>query len=113
MLPKNRRIPTLWFKERYRRITTQKSPHISMSVFEAHKKDSPTCFACVISKKGGLTAVKRNSIRRRAYAILEELLPSVKGGLYCTLSLSKEVDGMSYDELKGQITNLLRKSNVV
>jgi ribonuclease P protein component len=113
MLSRKIRIPTLWFKGRHQRLTTQKGPHISVSVFEGEKKDSPTRFACVVSKKGGLTAVKRNSIRRRAYAILEEFLPSIQYGRDITLSLSKEVYTLSPLELKKEIQELLKKSGVM
>lgn len=113
MLPKKRRIPTVWFKGRYRRIGVKKGAHMSVSVFEAHEKDSPTRFACVVSKKGGVNAAVRNSIRRRVYAIIEELLPSVKEGFYCTFSLSKDVQDISYEELKNEIWDLLEKSGVL
>lgn len=113
MLPKKRRIPTVWFKGRYRRVGAQKGSHVSVSVFEASEKSSSTRFACVVSKKGGVNAAMRNSIRRRVYAIIEELLPRVQNGLYCTLSLSKDVQDISHEELKNEIWDLLEKSGVL
>jgi ribonuclease P protein component len=112
MLPRKRRIPSLWFKGRYRRITLQKGLHVLVSVFEAPEDNSPTRFACVVSKKG-INAPTRNSIRRRAYAIIEELLPNIRNGLYCTLSLSKDVADMSHDALRDEIIDLFRKSSVM
>jgi ribonuclease P protein component len=112
MLPRKRRIPSLWFKGRYRRITSQKGPHVLVSVFRASEVSSPTRFACVVSKKG-INAPTRNSIRRRVYAIIEELLPHVRNGLYCTLSLSKEVADMSHDALCDEMIDLFRKSGVI
>ena len=84
-----------------------------MSIFEASEASSPTRFGCIVSKKGGVSAAMRNTLRRRAYAIIEELLPRVQNGLYCTLSLSKDVQDISHEELKSEIQDLLEKGGVL
>lgn len=75
--------------------------------------EKPTIFSFVVSKKVATRAVDRNKLKRRARAIVRELLPQIKDNQACLLFFKKEARGLSYQELKKVIYDLLRLSSVI
>ncbi len=63
-------------------------------------------FAVSVSKKVSKSAVARNTLRRRTYAVLRDLLPKLGNGLYL-ISAKPSAKDLRGDRLKNEITELL------
>lgn len=73
----------------------------------------PTPFAFVVSHKVAARAIDRNKLKRRARAIVRELLPKVKDSYACLLFFKKAAVGLTYQELKKVIYDLLSLSSII
>jgi ribonuclease P protein component len=58
-------------------------------------------------------AVDRNKLKRRARAIVRELLPKIKDNYACLLFFKKEAVALTYQELKKTIQDILIHANVI
>ena len=90
------------------------SPVVSLRV--AMRPDRglrPTPFAFIVSHKVAAKAVDRNKLKRRARAIVRELLPKIKDNYACLLFFKKEARDLSYQELKKVIYDLLYLSSII
>ncbi len=85
----------------------------SRPVGEAPKTIKATPFAFVVSHKVAVTAVDRNKLKRRARAIVRELLPKIKDNYACLLFFKKAATQLSYQELNHVIQDILAHSNVI
>ena len=72
-----------------------------------------TAFAFVVSHRVASKAVDRNKLKRRARAIVRELLPKIKDNYACLLFFKKKAISLTYQELKKVIYDLLSLSSVV
>jgi ribonuclease P protein component len=109
MLPKNRRIPRELFKSILEKGRYSNSPHFSVKVSPEGEKAR---VAVSVSKKVAKRAVARNRARRRAYSALQELVPTIRPGLYLisTKSGAQDLKGdVLKDELRELLSNFLIK----
>lgn len=68
--------------------------------------------AVVVSKKVAVSAVIRNSLRRRIYAVLEHIHPSIYP-CYIAILPNKALVGAQGKELAEGIKNLLQKAHLI
>lgn len=69
--------------------------------------------AVIISKKVFKSAVKRNRARRRTFEILRELLPETTRYDLAITIFSPEIIDATHNELKKQLTDLLKKAKII
>lgn len=104
MLPKEKRIPRrLWGP-------LIESRNYSHSTFFT-LKSAPSAQARVavsVSKKVSKKAVVRNRVRRRAYAVIRELVGGLGENLYL-ISAKPGVDKLTSEELHRELATLLKK----
>lgn len=80
-----------------------------VGTFRFYKKNIETKgFSVILSKKHQKKAVKRNTLRRRIYAIVSKNPYFL--GFRGVLALSGQSYGYSYKELESSITELLQKT---
>ena len=115
MLSRERRVTRRQFLPIMEESRAWHSPTMSLRVSRRGEKEptKPTLFAFVVSNKVAPRAVDRNKLKRRARAIVRELLPQIKDNYACLLFFKKEARSLSYQELKKSITNVLHLSSVI
>jgi ribonuclease P protein component len=69
---------------------------------------TPPRFAVVSSKKNLKRAVERNRLRRRVYAAIHSLVPSIKPGFAIILFAKPDVLAMDFITLKTILTDLFK-----
>lgn len=74
-----------------------------------YKNEGLSRSAVVVSKKTAKTAVARNRIRRRFYAVLEPILKESKQGGMMVFYPKKEVETAPFAVLKSEIETALQK----
>ena len=67
-------------------------------------------FSVVVSKKVARTAVSRNRLRRRVYAVLAEALPRMRAPLRASIYAKKGAETLSYPDIKKEILFLLSRT---
>jgi ribonuclease P protein component len=106
MLPKKNRIT----RESFKRAAYGPMAHSgSFSLRISQGKEGPARFSFVISKKVAPSAVERNTLRRKGYAVLERLLPHLKPGTQGVFTAKKGAEIKTFAELERDITDLLAK----
>lgn len=70
-------------------------------------------FAIVAGVKVSKKAVERNRLKRQMRAIVEEVLPGIAPGFDVILFAKKEALGKSFDELRAQILQSLKKARLL
>lgn len=71
-------------------------------------KDETKQFSVVVSKKVAKTAVARNALRRKVYAVIRECSPATVHGI---LYMKPESLHASYEHLRTTIQNLLKDTS--
>lgn len=103
MLPKKRRIPRKLFSELLVNSRYVNSPNFSLR-FKIGQSIKETRIGVTVSKKVSKSAVVRNTIRRRAYSSISNLVPKVSHGLFLFVAKA------GAEKLKGEnLTNELQK----
>lgn len=72
-------------------------------------------FAVVVSKKVAVTAVERNTLRRRAYTALGEIIKQTKTAapFHMVFIAKKEAKNIEFAELKEDLSKLLKVSVLI
>jgi ribonuclease P protein component len=70
-------------------------------------------FAFVVPNKVKKTSVGRHLIKRRASAVVEKHLSSLKPGLSIIIFAKKDVSTLPYKEIEVEIMELLKKAKLV
>lgn len=114
MLPQKHRLPL-----RLRRDQTEKNAQsFSSSLFTLliaqpeDRKNQPSRFATLISKKISPQAVTRNRLRRRILNALRQLLPHLSSGFDILILPKKSILNADYKKIKQQLINTLKKAHV-
>jgi len=109
MLPRENRLTRAEFIETAKKKKVFRSPGFLLSVTYHNEIKA----AVVISKKISKNAVGRNKARRRIYAILEELFPSMKRKAYIVVVLKQDTFTSSFESLKKELTKLFIEAGLL
>lgn len=104
MLPKKKRLTKAVFSDI---VKEGRNIHSTNVWFKFKKIKGSGLFSASVPKKIAKTAVLRNKIRRRIYAVIEEK-PDLQGVLFAKSDLSK----VSFEELKNEVASLLDKASL-
>jgi ribonuclease P protein component len=97
----------------YRKGQTVRDPRLSLR-YALNSRREHFRAAVVVSRKVNKSAVVRNRIRRRIYSVIEELSGKINLNYDLIFSVySDELAGISQEELKDLIGDLLKKANVL
>ncbi len=111
MLPKKNRLPL----RKRRQITQQQAQSFFSPLFTiliaspSDRKDQPTRFATLLSKKISNKAVIRNKKRRQILNSAHQLLDSLPTGLDIIIIPQKSITSTSFQKIKQQLQNILNK----
>jgi len=108
MLPKNSRISRKEFPILLESKSFFHSPHFSLRV--AHSTKSQ--IAVSVSKKISKKASSRNTIRRRTYTVLRDLLKNIKPSMLLFVA-KKGSESVKGEKLESEINDLLRSAGLV
>lgn len=108
MLPKKERL-TVTDLEALSRGISVFSTLISLRYIEADKLK----FAVSVSKKVASSAVVRNRIRRRVYALVQKLQVEIKKPAYIMLLPKKEFADKPIDALEVEVRTLFSKAHII
>ncbi len=108
MLPKKERL-TVTDLEALSRGISVFSTLISLRYIEADKLK----FAVSVSKKVASSAVVRNRIRRRVYAVVQKLQAEIKKPAYIMLMPKKEFADKPIDSLEVEVRSLFSKAQLI
>ncbi len=114
MLSQGARIDTKTFKEVFPRGHSLFSKNISLRVSPVSPNGPAIArFAVVVSKKIDKRATKRNSMRRRIYTLVGEVIKNkpIKPGFYIFL-IQKSIDKVGYTELGTEIDFLIKNVKI-
>ena len=108
MLPKKQRVPKGLFPS-----SQSKKINISSHIFSISfiKNTEKARVSCVVSKKVAGSAVARNIIRRRVYAIFEELLKPQTTGIIVVYA-KKPATSAQFKALKVDLVELMQKIGI-
>lgn len=112
MLPRKARIDTKTFKEVFPKGHSLFAKNISVRVI--HREDGKDAqFAVIVSKKINNRATKRNSMRRKIYAVLGEIahIQTIKPAYYIFM-VQKPIGTLSHIELVHEIDFLLKSVKI-
>lgn len=113
MLSKNRRLVKAFFKDPGRRMGSFSSPLFSATAYAPARSMINRC-AVVVSKKTEKTAVARNHLRRRLYAVLAEMLPqNPDTGLRIVFYPTHTLSTAPITEVRVAVRDALRKFSTV
>ena len=107
MLPKAQRLTSADFT-RFRGSRSFHAAHFSMRVVRT-ASEAETKAAAVVSTKVAKSAVARNLLRRRIYAVLAVSLTSLRG-LLVTITAKAGAPDLSFAELKSELAALQKSA---
>lgn len=112
MLPRKLRVHKAVFAEVLKKGLSFHSPHI---VLRGIKKDdiTPSTFSVTVPKKVAILSVDRNLLRRRAISSVEGFIPEIKKGVSAVFLFKTGSLGLSFDQIKKEITALLKQSGLI
>lgn len=110
MLPKKRRIPRSLFPQTINGSYFFNSKSLNLRVYKSADEKKPSKVSFITSKKVSSKAVERNLVRRRGYSIFKPLMENIKPSLLLIFALKKEVISVTFEDLKAEINDLLRKA---
>lgn len=111
MLPKKNRLPL----RKRREITQQQAKSYSSPLFTiliaspSDRKDQPTRFATLLSKKVSNQAVTRNKKRRQILNATHQLIDLLPTGLDIIIIPKKKITSANFQEIKDQLQSILKK----
>lgn len=108
MLPKKNRIPREIFDPLWKSGKRLASPLFSFQYVPSPNADSR--FSAVVSKKVAKTAVQRNSIRRKVYNSLKNIIPLIKKPIHATFHVKTAILQASLAEIEKETKDLLQKA---
>src|SRR3989344_2256629 len=114
MLSRQRRVTRRQFPAILQTSRSWRSSFLSLRVARGRNEETPkvTIFAFVVSHKVSAMAVNRNKLKRRARAIVRELLPRVKDNYACLLFFKKGSAELPYQELRQAIQEIIARTPV-
>ena len=108
MLPKNNRANRKDLEEVFKKGSFLASPNLSFRFLK--KKDTPYSKISFISPKTvSKSAVKRNSLRRRGYRILQKNQDLFKKGIFGAFVFGKKSLKITTQDLENEINNIVKK----
>ena len=115
MLPRQRRVTRRQFPLILQAGRSYHTSFLSLRVSLWPPKEAvkTTLFAFVVSRKVAATAVDRNRLKRRARAIVRELLPQIKDNYACLLFFKQGATKLPYPELKEIIRVMFIRSSII
>lgn len=81
----------------------------NLVLYYAPSKLTYSQFGFVVSKKVSKKAVVRNSLRRRASAVLQDYFGSIKSPIKAIVLIRKDFSAIKHDALDAEIKQLLSK----
>ena len=113
MLPRKNRVTKAFFEEILGKSLCVHTPLFSFR-FQKLKPDKENRFTVVVSKKVANTAVKRNLLKRRFRAVLQDLiknnLRNRKSGTAGIFFLKKEVSETKFSLVKEEIRHVIMET---
>lgn len=110
MLPKKHRIVrTAFAQAAYTHAVHGESFSFKVAKTDALKQK----FSVVVSKKVASHAVDRNKIRRRAYRVLQKLLPRLTSGIQGVFMAKNGAGTKTFSDLEQDMTVLLIKIGIL
>lgn len=111
MLTKSQKLD----REHYQKTTTQSSVVASPLFSFRYKKGQEgfSRFSVTVSKKNAKTAILRNKIRRKVYAILKELYPSIQKGSWGIFYPNAHAITADTTTLTLEIKKLLKQAHII
>lgn len=110
MLPKEKRLTRALFDQVLQGGRSFHSAHLTLRILFVPATKAR--FAVSVSKKTAKNAVDRNRLRRRAYAVLSRLFPTVERPLPAIVFFKPNAGSLAYEEIKNEIFFLLEKSGL-
>jgi ribonuclease P protein component len=116
VLAKKNRLSRALFDTLLKSGVSFHSQNLSLRVMKPQKE--PSRFSFVVSKKVSKSAVKRNQLRRRGYAVLgsilrkenkEKMNKTILGAFF----FKKGGEKLSFEEIQNEIEFLLKKSGIL
>ncbi len=95
------------FQRLYRTAKRFATPNLVLYYTPSHLKYSQVGF--VVSKKVSKSAVVRNTLRRRASGVVEEMFANIKEPVKMIVLIRKDFSGMNPIEIKAEINKLLER----
>jgi ribonuclease P protein component len=108
MLPKRERLTVSDIEK----LSAGKSAFTALISMRYMKSDT-TKASVSVSKKSAKTAVLRNSIRRKMYAALKDILGKLRFPVYMLVMPKKEVVDLPLSSLKREIETLFTKTGLI
>jgi len=113
MLPAKYKIKKTTFPLLMRRGKIFHSPHLTLRAFKQEEPCKERArFAFVVSKKVAKKAVERNTLKRKGYDAVHNIIKKTKPCFLCAFFLKKN-DISSRGELEKEINNLLKSAGVL
>ncbi len=103
MLARKFRLPRETFSEVQRSKRFSNTKNFILRVVES---DSALKFAVTVSKKVSKSAVVRNTLRRRTYAVIDSFLPFLSSGLYLFIA-KPGAEKIRGEKLQAEVSSLL------
>jgi ribonuclease P protein component len=106
MLPKERRIPRAYFPYILSNSKKSNSQHLMLYTADTPQKGkSKFCFS--VSKKVSKSAVGRNKLRRRGYAVIAKHIISISDNKFFFFVYKKDSNTLPYSKISEEIKMLL------
>lgn len=114
MLPQKHRISKKEFVGFFRGGKTIHSENMVFKfVLGSEENKKPARFSCVVSGKALKKAVERNTLKRRAYAVLNTVVKKIKPCLLGVFYFKKGAFMLEYKDLKKEMFEVLEKARVM
>ncbi|HEY4476718.1 MAG TPA: ribonuclease P protein component [Candidatus Paceibacterota bacterium] len=115
MLSRQHRVAHRHFPTILRASRGWHSPALSLRVATRvlNGGSKSTLFALVVSRGVASHASDRNKLKRRARAIINNLLPQIKDNYACLLFFKKEALSLSYPQLKQLIREIFSRASII
>lgn len=111
MLPTNRRINKASFKDNLKGVVFHNQSLYLKLVNQIDLKSNQ--FAVIIPKKVKKTAVGRNLLKRRIFAVIQNNLKNIKNSFQYYFYIKKDLSSLSFSDLTNEVLDLLGKAKVL
>jgi len=112
MLPKRNRLT----KKEFNMVFSEGSSvsgKIGYIMYSRYQSQKIAKISCVVSGDEATTSIKRTRIRRRAYAVVEDMLDNIPGIYSIIWFLPGQAESIDIDNLRDSFTDLLHKSSII